>query len=232
MRALTPPEVERVEEDAPSPRRTREKPPRENSGVVVAGVAVDVTRSVLKEHMGIDLNDQATKHLSRALELSFNNVLARIETLFEEQRGDQPKKSGKKQRPNLEPSRIPLGWIVLTVSVTMACVAACAIAFFSLWSRVDGIETAAVQDQARLQVVEQRTSEADEYSMIVANWLVRESDTNYQRALNSDRILRIIATKVDADVSEVAAPVKSEPPAVIQKKNRAYNFFFDPVPTK
>lgn len=77
----------------------------------------------------------------------------------------------------------------------------------------------------RIAQVEERQDADDVYAMIVANWLVIDADSDYNRAVNLDSMLRIIASQVGADVSRIEPPTRTHPPTAVKRKDNDYQLY-------
>lgn len=220
-----------VEEGAPP----RAFPRRDSASLASAASAAALAGLELVLHEKVDLRIRDA--LGPILEKQFERVLDKLESEITARyrenevtsRYRSPAESTVEgQRKADRVARLSVGWIVVVMTIAATAIGALALALFA-WSRVSLLheQTNRFAEQsialhARTESVERRADADDQYDMVVANWLVTEASTNYERVSGLDKMLRIIAAKIDADVTEVAAPTRTHPPAPIQKKNSAF----------
>lgn len=156
--------------------------------------ALDHIDEAMRTRLGAGLAEDTKALISTELEVQFNRLLVRL--------SDQRKDAKDAKDASLLPApKSRLAWGVVAALTIVLFIGSMAVT----WDRIRNVE--------------QRQKADEEYAMIVANWLVIENSTNFDRASKLDSMLRAIASKVGADVSNIAPPVQTQPPTAIQRRN-------------
>lgn len=184
----------------PRARRRERETAREESKSF-AQAAVDRADQLAREKLGAGLTDEGKAFFSAELQTQFDRFARRMRERSREDRTTERYPSEGRQV------------IVQRASVAWFVAALLGVALFvgALWATWD-----------KIRAVEHQQREDTEYATIVANWLVVEAETNYERATNLDRMLRLIAVQVGANVQDVPAPTRLDPPTPIQRKHNDY----------
>lgn len=184
------------EDDIPrSPKfKDRDQRRQDKSGSLTRATLEHIDLAI-RNRIGSGLADETKTVIADELNAQFDRLLKRIP--------DGAAANNKDRSPQ---GRSILAWCTVSVLALTLFVGSMVVT----WEKINSVET--------------RQNADEEYAMIVANWLVIEASTNYQRAANLDSMLRLIASQVGADVSSIPAPSETHPPTAIQRRNS--NFLF------
>lgn len=185
-------------------RHERERETAREESRSFAQAAVDRADHIVREKLGAGLTEEGKAFFSTEIQKQLDLFGRRLRDRHRDDRDDRTTERYASESRSVIVQRASVAWFVASLLGVALFVGA-------LWATWDKIRT-----------VEHQQREDAQYAMVVANWLVVEAEVNYERAINLDRMLRLIAAQVGADVQSVPAPTRLDPPTPIQRKHTDY----------